>query len=100
LFFKTAFCDDEVDNGALGGNFRSEMGVEHFGHQVELKVKVVVNGVGSHFQDVVFALFFNGLVKQRVKGGVDFLLNSFHHHKFSVLNSFYKSIHPFVLISV
>jgi hypothetical protein len=55
LFFQTGFRDDHIDDGTLGGDFGSEVGIEQFCHQEKFEIGVIVDRVSSHFQLEVLA---------------------------------------------
>lgn len=76
------------------------MGVEHFGDQNELELGVIINWVSSHLDHEVLSVLLNGSLHERVKGGVNFLLDSFQHDSLTIGDGGVQGVKPVLLIGV
>ena len=77
LIFKTTFSHNEVDNGTLGSDFRTEVRVREFGHEEQFELRIIVNNFSSQFKGVATGLLGDSTSKKWVKSGFNFFLDTF-----------------------
>lgn len=94
LFFKTTFSDDEVNNCTLGSNFRTEVRVDELSHKEELEAGIIINWVTTNFQLELVTILLNSTLEKRIKGSINFLLDTFNEDCTTRRNTAGKSTEP------
>lgn len=98
LFLESLLCDNEVNDGTLGGHLWRIVWVQHLGLEIELECHGIIHIVTSKSDLITGTLPGDSPLEKGIKSSVDIFFELLEHDYLTQGNTEFELHHPALLI--